>query len=47
VIPVESLPKTTSETPRTKSKDALAVFDVEKGEWRSFRWDSITAVTFG
>jgi hypothetical protein len=47
VIPAESLPKTTSETPHAKSKDALAVFDVEKGEWRSFRWDSITAVTFG
>jgi hypothetical protein len=47
VIPTDALPKTTSATPRAKSKDALAVFDVEKGEWRSFRWDSITAVTFG
>lgn len=26
---------------RQKSVDALAVFDVEKQEWRSFRYDSI------
>lgn len=46
IIPVESIPKT-SGTSRTKSLDALAVFDVDIGEWRSFRWDSITAITFG
>ena len=27
-------------------KDALAVFDVEKEDWRSFRWDSVKAVRF-
>ena len=27
-------------------KDALAVFDIEKEGWRSFRWDSIKAVKF-
>jgi len=26
---------------RQKSKDALAVFDIEAQAWRSFRWDSI------
>jgi hypothetical protein len=46
VIPLDMLPKETS-TPRAKSTEALAVFDVEIGEWRSFRWDSITGVTFG
>lgn len=46
VIPPDMMPKETS-TPRTKSTEALAVFDVENGGWRSFRWDSITGVTFG
>ncbi len=27
-------------------KDALAVFDIEKEGWRSFRWDSVKAVRF-
>ena len=27
-------------------KEAVAVFDVEKEDWRSFRWDSIKAVRF-
>ena len=27
-------------------KDALAVFDIEKNDWRSFRWDSVKAVRF-
>ena len=27
-------------------KDALAVFDIEKEDWRSFRWDSVKAVRF-
>lgn len=26
---------------RQKSKDALAVFDIEAQGWRAFRWDSI------
>jgi hypothetical protein len=25
-------------------KDSLAVFDIEKEDWRSFRWDSVKAV---
>ena len=27
-------------------KDSLAVFDIEKEGWRSFRWDSVKAVRF-
>ena len=27
-------------------KDSIAVFDIEKEDWRSFRWDSIKAVKF-
>ena len=27
--------------PREKNKDALAVWDTDKGAWRSFRWDSL------
>ena len=27
-------------------KDAIAVFDIEKDGWRSFRWDSVKAVRF-
>ena len=27
-------------------KDSLAVFDIEKEGWRSFRWDSIKQVNF-
>lgn len=46
IIPQDMMPKETS-TSRAKSTDALAVFDVDIGEWRSFRWDSITAITFG
>jgi len=31
---------------RKESKDALSVFDLEKNEWRSFRYDSIEVVSF-
>jgi hypothetical protein len=43
-IPTDKQPKT-----ETTSKDfgsALRVFDTEKQEWRSFRWDSVTKVGF-
>jgi hypothetical protein len=33
-------------TVRQKSKDALAVWDIESQGWRSFRWDSIKSVKF-
>ena len=42
-IPQEKLPKNSG---KSKSDDALAVFDVEKSAWRSFRWDSVTKIDF-
>lgn len=31
---------------KERSEEVLAVFDVEKDGWRSFRWDSIKQVNF-
>ena len=42
-IPQEKLPKNSG---KSKSGDALSVFDVEKDAWRSFRWDSVTKIEF-
>jgi hypothetical protein len=42
-IPVDQAPKNSG---RTKSTEALAVFDTEAKGWRSFRWDSIKEVKF-
>lgn len=44
-IPQEKQPKTQSEGSQTTGS-AVRVFDVEKQEWRSFRWDSVTKVSF-
>jgi len=50
-IPFDKLPKlkeTTEETPAVASVvDAVRVFDIEKQEWRSFRFDSIKSVKLG
>lgn len=43
-IPTDKQPKT--ETTGKDSGSALRVFDTEKQEWRSFRWDSVTKVGF-
>ena len=43
VIPNEYSPK--SEDKREKSGEAIAVFDVEKEGWRSFRWDSVKSIS--
>ena len=44
IIPKDKHPKegTASQT----SGSAVRVFDTDKQEWRSFRWDSIKNVTF-
>lgn len=42
-IPSEKAPKNTG---KSGSDDALAVFDLEKTEWRSFRWDSVKKIEF-
>jgi len=41
--------KSTSEVStagRKTNGSAMAVFDTEKSEWRSFRWESVTKVEF-
>ena len=42
-IPSEKSPKNSG---KTKSDESLAVFDVEKQAWRSFRWDSVKKIEF-
>ena len=42
-IPEEKMPKNSG---KSVSDDALAVFDIEKEAWRSFRWDSVTKIEF-
>ena len=42
-IPEEKMPKNSG---KSVSDDALAVFDIEKNDWRSFRWDSVTKIEF-
>ena len=44
-IPADKQPKTQSEG-STSTGSAVRVFDTEKSEWRSFRWDSVTKVEF-
>lgn len=44
MIPEDAMPKNSN---RASPKDSLAVFDVEKGEWRSFRFDAIKSVILG
>ena len=43
-IPTDKKPQVG--TVRPVSTEAQRVFDVEVGDWRSFRWDSIKAVEF-
>ena len=43
-IPASKAPKGTG---KKENSDSLAVFDLEKEEWRSFRWDSVKKIEFG
>lgn len=43
MIPSDQIPKGSG---KATSEEALAVFDLEKQEWRSFRYDSIKRVQF-
>jgi hypothetical protein len=43
VIPSEKMPKNAK---KSQSDDAIAVFDVEKSDWRSFRFDSVKKIEF-
>jgi hypothetical protein len=42
-IPDESKPKNSG---KLQSDDAIAVFDLEKQDWRSFRFDSVRRIEF-
>ncbi len=42
-IPSENAPINSG---KKQSDDALAVFDVVKSAWRSFRWDSVKKIEF-
>jgi hypothetical protein len=42
-IPSEKTPKNTG---KSQSDEALAVFDLEKQDWRSFRFDSVKKIEF-
>ena len=42
-IPSEKAPKNTG---KSGSDEAIAVFDLDKNDWRSFRWDSVKKIEF-
>ena len=42
LIPMDQIPKTFSDPSTIKS--TLPIFDINKGEWRSFRWDSVKTI---
>lgn len=44
-VPEDKRPKSES-APSETTGSAVRVFDTEKQEWRSFRWDSVTKVSF-
>jgi len=45
LIPKDKQPKTEGAA-STSAGSAVRVFDTEKSEWRSFRWDSVIKVEF-
>lgn len=47
-IPGEHVPQGAGDTSSTEtvSREAIKVFDLEKQAWRSFRYDSLKAITF-
>jgi len=46
-IPTEQKPTSEASTAGRKTNgSAIRVFDTEKSEWRSFRWESVTKVEF-
>jgi hypothetical protein len=42
-IPVAKAPKNSG---KTQSDESIAVFDLEKEDWRSFRFDSVQGIQF-
>ena len=45
IVPEDKAPKV-RETPRPVSKESHAVFDLEKQEWRSFRYADLISVLY-
>jgi hypothetical protein len=45
-IPANFVPKNTKKSEKTEIGESLAVFDLEKSDWRSFRFDSIKEIRF-
>ncbi|NDG31831.1 DUF2693 domain-containing protein [bacterium] len=43
---IESKSTTEPKKPRKVSEDSIAVIDLDKNEWRSFRYDSVKRVNF-
>jgi hypothetical protein len=43
MIPVEKSPKGSG---KVQSKESIAVFDLDLGDWRSFRFESVKTFTF-
>lgn len=41
------LPEVTSDSTRKKSDNVLSVWDVDRSDWRSFRYDSVTSFQIG
>ena len=53
MIPVSPVHESNTENPvdfpkkeRKANDEVMPVFDLEAGQWKSFRWDSIKQVTF-
>ncbi|NDG30841.1 DUF2693 domain-containing protein, partial [bacterium] len=36
-----------TENTKKQNPDVLPVWDIDKNEWRSFRYDSVISITFG
>lgn len=45
LIPADKLVKSETST-RKKSEEAQVVWDIDKQDWRSFRWDSVKEFSF-
>jgi len=45
-IEAEKSVVTESKTPRKSNPDVRTCYDVDGSAWKSFRWDSVTAVTY-
>lgn len=43
-IPSEKMPS--GESTKQKNEDVQPVFDLDVGEWRSFRWNSVKKIEF-